>query len=582
MITETQKTKADGSARTSDTAAKKRRIRAASQSPKQRVQWTAGATSVVLSGVFALLYLATRTQFYSVDAVRIGNDLVRYHHQHTIDDLYQPTHLLYEIFASIGWAITRVLGYKGGPLPVLEDINCACGGIGLGLLYLTLRAILTRSRSLAMLVPVALGLSFGYWIVATDARPEMPGIAAMIAAIYMIIRCMLLPIRRRSATAGLVGAVATLLYLPSGMLLIVGILAIFLAEYSQGTEDEERLARNQNLAIYTSSFVLPVVFAYLLVGLGIQRFDSPSDWRAWFADGADRFWNWSPHPLANLRLDVYAFRRALFVEPGTKTGTFHLEEQGGPLQSVLYWTTLAGWFTAVYAILSATMFLVRTHYKSFLIVALAIVFIYAGLFTVVSPGAYTNWLPVTTASAIIMAIAGSYYRGKRGGMLWLAGLTAWTVIFAFSNFELFVRPHMEASENPWLGQAELIESHTQPGDVIVLSGTGDEVTATEYFPYFARRSVFSLADSLTAHGDNVTLTSRDLQGTVVQAMQSGHRVFALGNIWQDADVRGRLRDEHGVSAPQLLFVGLRRAPAWRDPDDPDSIVWKLIPSQRPI
>jgi hypothetical protein len=281
-----------------------------------------------------------------------------------------------------------------------------------------------------------------------------------------------------------------------------------------------------------------------------------------------------------MRLDAYAFRRALFVEPGAKTGTFHLSGAGNALHSGLFWASLLLWFVAVYAIASATAFLIRTHYRSFMIVALATAFAYAAVFTIVNPGDFVCWTPVTIASSVIMAICCSYYRGRRGGSLWLIGIGCWTIIFAASNYVQFIGPHRSESANPNMVVAKYIEDRTSSGDIMVVSGFGDDTSIEAYLPFFGHRAVFSIRERLEHNGGNVATVASELQQSVAEAHMRGNRSFVLEELWGDPDIRQRLREEYGVRDTQQLLGSLQRAPAMKDPLDPQNPVvwaWKLIP-----
>jgi len=541
-------------------------------------RWTAEIRAVTLFVAFSAIYLCTRTANYSIDAVRIADDILQSQSARTTYALIHPGYLLFGPIASALWRLARSFGYVGGPLPVMAGLNCICGGIGIGIMSLLLRAVLTRSRALTVLVPIALGFSFGYWMSATDARAEMPATAAAILAMYLLVQTMLLPTPSRAIAAGLAVSLGILLHIFVAPMLIVGVIAVALAEYTQGTTQEENRARSTNILAFLAAGIIPAVLVYAIVGLACLHLESFGRWQAWFEAGASRDWWWSPHPLENLRLDAYGFRRALFVEPGEKSGTFHLSGVGGALHAGLFWTTLLLWFAAVYAIASTTAFLIRTHYGSFLTISLATVGIYAAVFTVVSPGFFVYWVPATISCSIIMAICCSYFRGRRRGSLWLVGIGCWTAIFAASNYVQFVGPHLDRDTNPNMVQAKDFEDRTLPGDIIVVSGFGDDTSLEEYVPYFAHREVFSLRASLEEHDGNSALAARDLQTLVDRALGSGHKAYASGELWENDDIRDRLRDEYGIHSTQQLFGSLQRAPAWRDPQNPDLIVWKLLAS----
>jgi hypothetical protein len=79
------------------------------------------------------------------------------------------------------------------------------------------------------------------------------------------------------------------------------------------------------------------------------------------------------------------------------------------------------------------------------------------------------------------------------------------------------------------------------------------------------------------HSGNLVVTSRDLDGSVIAAIKSGHRVYAYGDIWSDPDTRARLKDISPEYNPQQVFNGLQRAQGWKNPVDSSEYIWRLIP-----
>jgi hypothetical protein len=545
---------------------------------------TSRLAAIVLAVVFTTIYLLTRTADYSVNAVRAANDIVAANQLPGRSLLFHPGYLLFAPLGDWIWSTARLFHYTGGPLPVLASINCAMGGIGIGLLSLLLRAVLTRSKALTVLAPIALGFSFGYWMLATDGRPEMPGAVAAILAAYALVRAMILPTPLRASAAGGAVAFAILLHIFAVVLVVGGAIALCVSDYTQGTQAEENRARQLNVAVFLLCAVAPVAIVYAAVGFGLEHLRSVADWRGWILTASARDWWFNPHPLQNLRLDIYAFRRALFVEPGAKSGTFHIVEAGSFARQMLYWAALVLWFFAVYAILSTTAFLVRTHYRSHLIVALTTGVLYAIGFVAINPGNFVYWdfvylTPVMIVSSIVMGICCSYYRGRRAGSLWLIGLGCWIAVFGASNLIQFILPHMDLAANPRMAETRFIESRTSPGDVFVVSGFGDDAAISSYLPYFGHRTVFCIGESLQGHSGSVTATAKDLSTRIKRALAAGHHAYASGELWEDETVRERLRDEYAVRNTQQLLGNLQRAPAWRDPENSDLIVWKLLAAQ---
>jgi hypothetical protein len=342
--------------------------------------------AAILAVIFDFIFLATRTAYYSVDAVRIAQGIVTFHHTHDLNALFRPGYLLFAPLGLAIWHLAEALGYHGGILPVLQAINCAAGGVGIGLLSVLLRQILTRSRSLTLLVPAALGLSFGYWVIATDGRAEMMAVTILIGASCLMVRTMLIPIWQRAAGVGFACGAAILFHVFSVFFIPAAIVALFMAEYTQGDELSEKKARNQNIVAFFAATIAPVIVFYSWIGFGVLSLHSLHAWSNWIHQGFESDWWISQHTISDLRSGAYSLRKALFVEPGQKSGTFHLASSGQSVTVALYWLSLIVWFVSVYLIASNTAFMMRTHYRAYLTVAITTVSVYAIAFTYICPG----------------------------------------------------------------------------------------------------------------------------------------------------------------------------------------------------
>jgi hypothetical protein len=280
--------------------------------------------ALVVSALFAALYIATQSHDYTFDAVSYANAIVRFDLHGDRFGLFHPHHLLFNVTSWAIWKLCQLGGYIGGPLKVVETMNSVLGGVGVGLLYLTLRKLLTRSRALPVMFASGLGVSFGYWICATDGRVNMASNVLLIAAAYVLVSLMQAPTKRRSFALAVFTASAILYHESAGLFFIVGLIGIWLAEYPQGSDVEEKRTRLRLFAIYIITTAALVVIPYLVTGICLLHLSTFADFKNWSARYAVLGWWWDFRVIHNLRMDVYAIRKCMFTEPAGKQGTFHI------------------------------------------------------------------------------------------------------------------------------------------------------------------------------------------------------------------------------------------------------------------
>jgi hypothetical protein len=539
--------------------------------------WGQLLVAVLIAFSFLTLYLLTRTRYYTFDAVSYAQQILTYRHTGNLYWIFHPHHLLFNGLGLIVWRISAFFGYRGGPLEVILTTNAFLGAFGLALFYLTLRRILTRSHTLAVLLTGALGCSFGYWICATDARVNMPSITALIAATLALVWTIQSPNRARAITAGCLAGLAALLHESAILYLVVGWTGVALSEYPQGDRKEERRARAATLGYFTGAWLVTFVVPYVLVGTVLLHLQTLIAYRAWASRYAELGWWWSFDVSKNLRLDIYGIRRALFVEPAGKSGTFHVTKSKDEFLQALYFLSLGGWITAIYFFITAIPLLIKTHYRPYLILAIVWLLAYISFFTFWSPEYFVFWVPVIVTSCIIFALSASPLRARRKGWLWMAAILLWILCIGCSNYYESIKPHQWAYNNPYLVQANDIRKHTHSGDIVIVSGCGDEASAEVYIPYFAKRYVFAIHTEMERRKDNQTLTRTALLQVMQKCRNSGGRVYGLNELWNSKPVQQELLERHKLSVAGLakMFAGQKIETAWKDPRG--IYVWIVVP-----
>ncbi|MEO7716108.1 MAG: hypothetical protein ABIY70_07890 [Capsulimonas sp.] len=551
---------------------------------------TSEATGVWLPALalfvaFWILYLWTATQYNTFDAVSYANEIGRLYPQtHDPRWLFHPHHLLFNATGYVIWRAAQTLGYIGGPLPVIEAWNATSGALGLVLYYLALRSLLQRSRWIPLLIAAGLGLSFGYWICATDGRVNMPSTVLLLGAFWATCRLIQTGNRKLAALAGVLTGSAILYHESAGLFLVVGVAGALLSY--PGDDLSARAAwkhRCALAAIYLASSLLLVLAVYAMIGAAALHFRSLGAFHRWSSEYVELGWWWNFHILTNIRLDAYAFRRAAFVEPPGKQGTFHLS--GAPTQIlVFYFMVLIGWFVSVYAFLVAIPLLWRTHIRPLLIVSLIWVVAYTLFFTVWSPGYVVFWVPVLIPTGLLLAFSLAHYRAGRMGLAvnWLLGV--WIALYAVSNFMSSIGPHQDPQSSPFRRTAMDVRSHTVRGDLIVVAGAGDAAQCEVDIPYFADRDCISIHTMAARAKENADRTRSTIQSRIAQTLASGNHVYVLDEVMSDRSVLEALHKRHPkVDRAQIqeTFRPWRRSIAWKSPRGP---VWILEqePTPTPI
>lgn len=522
---------------------------------------------------FSALYLATRTTYNTFDAVSYANQIAHLY-VNTRDPhwLFHPHHLLFNATGYVLWRIARSIGYIGGPLVVLDIFNGVVAALGVTLFYLTLRRLMQRSNWLPAIVAAGLGLSFGYWVCATDARVNAASTTLLLGSFAILCVNFERMRLRHAMAAGLVAGLAVLYHESAGLFLLVGLTAMGVMP--------SRAPRAKLAAYFTVGWAAVVVIAYAVVGVFVLHLHSLSAFHAWSTEYADLGWWWSFNVVHNLRPHIYALRHAAFVEPPGKTGTFHLAADTPTGLLALYFSTLIGWFVAVYYFIVALPLLWRTHYRPILIISVVWTVVYGAFFTVWQPRYFVFWVPALVPISLILALTLAYYRSQRAGLWvnWLAGI--WVAMFATVNVMSSIGPHTQPMSSPFQRIAREYKQHTNPGDIVLVSGAGDLSQLEVDIPYFADRDTYSIHSTLTHAHDNPGLAISRLRGEIRSTMASGHNVYIADDLYhlgQYGDVVEDIEEHHhGVTPADLstLFEPWTAHVAWSSSHGP---VWELTP-----
>jgi hypothetical protein len=522
------------------------------------------------------IYSFTRTHYNTFDAVSYANQIAHlYPETHERRWLFHPHHLLFNALGYACWRFAQALGYRGGSLVILENLNAFSGAAGVTLYYLILRQLLHRSRSLPVLIALGLGLSYGYWVCATDGRVNMISTVLLIAAFMALLKLLESATTARAAIVGLLAGIAVLFHESTGLFVLVGIAGILLAKLEETVPLEHyRRQRLKLLLVFGGTWAATVGLPYLFIGVFALGLRSPGEFHQWMSTYSELGWWWDFRFAHNLRPDAYALRHAAFAEPIGKQGTFHIAPNAPTAEVMLYFSTLGGWFAAVYAFTVAVPLLWNSHYHRVMIVSLIWIVLYTVFFTIWSPGYFVFWVPVLVPVSLLISLALGHYRARFGIIVnWLVAI--WIGMYTVVNLATSIGEHMQVNSSPFQVIAQDVKSHTQHGDLVIAAGAGDAAQCEVDIPYFANRTCVSLHTTLEREHELKANAFHTLQAQIDETIASGHRVYVLDELWHNSHTWKALQYRH----PELqrsdldqLFSPYLRTIAWRSPRQ---TVWEI-------
>jgi len=525
------------------------------------------------------LYLCTRTHLNTFDAVSYAS-LMAIHRNapgSSVAWMFHPHHLLFNAVGYFCYKTALGLGYTGNSLSVMQIVNSFLGALGLAIFYSALRRILPREEGLALLIALAFGCSFGYWICATDGRVNMPSLILLLAAFHTLVRLLDHPNKGLAATMGLFAGGAVLFHESAGLFFFAGLLGVVLA-----TRSKEPGKKGRGLAlpaVYLASYMAIVALPYLLIGYCLIGLHSPAAFKHWASSYAELGWWWNFNIPYGLHQDLYAVRHALFVEP-SGAGTIHLSPTVPAWLRALYWTALAGWVIASLFLVTSLPRLFRSGRSALVSVCLLWTVLYAVFFTIWSPGYFVFWAPVLAPVAVLLALAIHALPRRREGPA-SAALALWIALFIAINWICSIRPNMAAAASPFQRIALDVRAHTSPGDLIVVMGAGNDAQCEVDIPYFAERNLLSLHSTLTSAHEDAPLSLQRAQAQIARTLGLNHQVYALDEVLNSRPAFAALQKKHpSFSAGDLqsLMGAYRWTPAWTGPR---GVVWRLVGKPNP-
>ncbi len=496
--------------------------------------------SVLIFSVAFSLFIAFLTTHHSYDAVAGGVLLYQWIANGTAAQLFHPYHILYLPLAAAADALLGRLGLAADPLMLLQTINTLFAAAALALFYRLARR-LDLGRMLSLLLVALFGLGSSYWYYASNAEPYAVSIFFLILALLSALELPPAAAAWRLARPGAWLGLAIGFHVTS----VLALPALLLAAWPGASST--RPLRRPALALIAAGLVAlapyAASFAYfertdLISGLsGELKATVDPGYRG-------KVW-WSVDPGNLLR------QWRSLGEAAAPAATPNLRARYPPVAAALAHGLLA------LTLLPALLLLPQKE-RARRLSLLALWFFPAFLFfsaynTASEKFASYQWAPLLLliGFAVHGALAGRVARRAALGFMLLlaAGISV-------SSLDL-ARRQADPQTNPQLARALAIARHTEPEDLVIHLGRGENQYQKVYTPYFAVRRTIVLdswfdrtrrgaAESLRAIGDRIEEHAR----------QAGH-VFVLSDAAEATASRREFEEFHGLEPGALgrFFAG---------------------------
>lgn len=490
--------------------------------------------SVLIFSVAFSLFVGFLTTHHSYDAVAAGVLLYQWIANGAAEQLFHPYHILY---LPLGAALDALLGRLGlgwDPLMLLQTINTVFAAGALALFYRLARR-LDLARSLSLLLVALFGLGFSYWYYASNAEPYPVSIFFLILAMLSALEL------KPAATAWQFARPGIWLGLAIGfhVTCVLALPALLLAAWPGVSS--ERPWHRPAIALIAAGLVAlaPYAAAYayfdrtdLISGLsGELKATVDPGYRGkvwWSVDLGNVMRQWrslgeaaAPAVRPNLRASYPAVAAALAHGLLALTLLPALLLLG-PRERVLRVSMLALWFLPAF-------------------------FFFSSYNTASEKFASYQWAP-------LLLLIGFAVRGSLPGRVARRAALGFMLLLAagifVSSFDL-VRRQTDPRTNPYLERALAIARHTEPDDLVIHLGRGDNQYQKVYTPYFAvRRSIVldswfdktrrSAGESLRAIGDQIE-----------QQTRQAHHVFVLSDAVEVTASSREFEEFHGLEPGTL-------------------------------
>lgn len=247
--------------------------------------------SLALAALALALYLATRSQVHTFDALSYIRDV-----DQRAGFFFHPHHLLYSPSGWLFWRMWRALGYAGDAELPLEALNSVAGAVcGAGMYGIVLR--LTQRWQAALVAAGLLVFNYGFWYFSVEVEVYLLALLWLLPTLALLIALLRRPDPRYSVALGVTVGMAALYHQSNGLLAPIVVAAAALS-------DADRRDRIRALLTVGAISGGVVALGYGLAGFGYQGYRSLGqlvDWMLFFLRTG-----WWGHPTRDTLTDLGA------------------------------------------------------------------------------------------------------------------------------------------------------------------------------------------------------------------------------------------------------------------------------------
>jgi hypothetical protein len=428
--------------------------------------------SAALAGAILVVYAVLSTKNYYWDGVAFAQNIeqaseVTVHSRPFWTSIIHPNHLIYNSIGYFVWNASRLLGFHGRALTVLQAMNMLAGA---ACAWLMQRILLRTTRSAYLSTTLTLLFAFSaiFWKYSTDSDAYILSVLCLIGAFHSLI----FSVRPRPVLVGLLHAAAMLIHQLAFLFFPAAALGIFLKGGWKALWRYCAVAGGITLPAYYAGFWLE------------ERETSPADFLRWLTSHSPEV-SFSFSLPRNLGITISSYSRLFFG------GTGHVLRYFGPFMLVtliLLAVVLAALITVVVRYRSDWRLLSHSDWANDSL-RIAVVWFSAYLLFLFF------WLPHNTFYKLfclpaIIFIAAQWlaqYRGPRRRRLAL-----FVAAMALANLALYIFPYSRPDYNQALRFAARMRPLWPAGTVVYYS----EYTVDDWFiRYFNPQTVWKPMES---------------------------------------------------------------------------------------
>jgi len=512
----------------------------------------------VIGGLAFLFYLATLSANYTGDSFEFALTI----ESTKLPAMIDPFHLLLH---PLGWSfykLWQLAGWSGKAMLPLQVLNALGGAACVGLMVGIVKR-LTGSALVAMTVAVGFAVSFGIWLLSTQAEfVTIPlAVALWFLGVLFAASPQQLSLSKTAIALGLGTAFAALTYLTNLFLVPVTVAGYLLSS--------RQVWKTQlwQIALYL-----------ITAGLATLAVHSLTTWLVYGSRGLIGL----PHLFSgggvygqlewkNAPQGIYAFLRTLAGYPNLVMNDNTLVYLAGAAWSERI--VFAGYYALVWVLAAAPLCLawinrqelLRAHRRSLGMLGVwTLLYAAFGFYWV--PGDVTFWVPVLAAwwivVGMVLALLLARARARQASMpgfcwaaYWPFGALVGAVVLlgAINAFGVILPDHLPAN-NRWYQIADSVTQRTFAGDLVITHGS-DRLPI--YITYLAERHTFPLPIQKDVSTNQFFML---LNQEIDRTRLSGGRIYLVEiQPRQDAAVQGFTGGNRG----HLEFAwGIEGATVW--------------------